>query len=266
MPFDREAARRAALRRVGVSHSSRRAHSISDAPASASPSAISSPRPREPPVTIATRPSDWNNSLMVGTCVRLILAPPTACQSLSRTGGRQRTRAEACRDRGARGNAGGGQFLTRRRSAAERVHRARTSPTSSGCSGRPPRSSCARRCCRARQRLYAHDWALTRELLQEGERRSTCCGSRFPTAYGGLGLDKISAAYVGEQIAVNPSFGGSLGAHTSHRHAAARLLRHRRAEGALPAAAGQRRADRRLRPDRAAVGLRRARRRAPPRR
>ena len=37
----------------------------------------------------------------------------------------------------------------------------------------------------------------------------------IPAAYGGLGLDKISAAFVGEQIAINPSFGGSLGAHTS---------------------------------------------------
>ena len=37
----------------------------------------------------------------------------------------------------------------------------------------------------------------------------------IPEAYGGLGLDKISAAYVGEPIAINPSFGGSLGAHTS---------------------------------------------------
>ena len=47
---------------VGVSHSSRRAQIISAAPASARPSAISSPRPRDPPVTIATRPVSVNNS------------------------------------------------------------------------------------------------------------------------------------------------------------------------------------------------------------
>src|SRR5262249_7357292 len=41
---------------VGASQSSRRAHSMSRAPASPSPSAISCPRPREPPVTMATRP------------------------------------------------------------------------------------------------------------------------------------------------------------------------------------------------------------------
>src|SRR5206468_8172125 len=52
---------------VGVSHSSRRAQSMSEAPASAKPSAISSPIPRDPPVTMAMRSCSENNSLMVGT-------------------------------------------------------------------------------------------------------------------------------------------------------------------------------------------------------
>ncbi len=63
-------------------------------------------------------------------------------------------------------------------------------------------------------RLYAHDWALTRQLLKKAGELDLL-RLEIPEAYGGLGLDKISAAYVGEQIAVNPSFGGSLGAHTS---------------------------------------------------
>ena len=63
-------------------------------------------------------------------------------------------------------------------------------------------------------RLYAHDWALTRELLKKAGELDLL-RLEIPEAYGGLGLDKISAAYVGEQIAINPSFGGSLGAHTS---------------------------------------------------
>src|SRR5262245_14705926 len=63
-------------------------------------------------------------------------------------------------------------------------------------------------------RLYAHDWTLTRELLKKAAALDLL-RLEIPAAYGGLGLDKISAAYVGEQIAVNPSFGGSLGAHTS---------------------------------------------------
>ena len=63
-------------------------------------------------------------------------------------------------------------------------------------------------------RLYAHDWVLTRQLLKKAADLDLL-RLEIPEAYGGLGLDKISAAYVGEQIATNPSFGGSLGAHTS---------------------------------------------------
>src|SRR5437762_7378005 len=64
------------------------------------------------------------------------------------------------------------------------------------------------------ERLYRHDWALTRELLQKASDLDLL-RLEIPPAYGGLGLDLISASYVGEQIALNPSFGGSLGAHTS---------------------------------------------------
>jgi alkylation response protein AidB-like acyl-CoA dehydrogenase len=64
------------------------------------------------------------------------------------------------------------------------------------------------------QRLYAHDWQLTRDLLRRAAALDLT-RLEVPAAYGGLGLDKISAAYVGEQIAVNPSFAASLGAHTS---------------------------------------------------
>src|SRR5262245_25646505 len=63
-------------------------------------------------------------------------------------------------------------------------------------------------------RLYAHDWVLTRELLRKAADIDLL-RLEIPEAYGGLGLDKISAALVGEHIASNPSFAGSLGAHTS---------------------------------------------------
>ena len=62
--------------------------------------------------------------------------------------------------------------------------------------------------------LYAHDWAKTRELLQKAADLDLL-RLEIPEAYGGLGLDKVSAAYVGEPLALNPSFGGSLGTHTS---------------------------------------------------
>ena len=63
-------------------------------------------------------------------------------------------------------------------------------------------------------RLYKHDWELTRQLLKKASDLDLL-RLEIPPAYGGLGLDLISASYVGEQIAINPSFGGSLGAHTS---------------------------------------------------
>ena len=62
--------------------------------------------------------------------------------------------------------------------------------------------------------LYAHDWVKTRELLKKAADLDLL-RLEIPAAYGGLGLDKISAAYVGEHIAVDPSFAGSLGTHTS---------------------------------------------------
>ena len=62
--------------------------------------------------------------------------------------------------------------------------------------------------------IYARDWPLTRELLlQAGEL--DLLRVDIPEAYGGLGLDKVSSAYVGEQIGIMPSFAGSLGAHTA---------------------------------------------------
>src|SRR5690349_16082587 len=64
------------------------------------------------------------------------------------------------------------------------------------------------------ERLYKHDWVLTRELLKKASELDLL-RLEVPPEYGGLGLDLISASFVGEQIAMNPSFGGSLGAHTS---------------------------------------------------
>jgi alkylation response protein AidB-like acyl-CoA dehydrogenase len=62
-------------------------------------------------------------------------------------------------------------------------------------------------------RLYARDWPHTRELLRKAGELDLL-RLEIPEAYGGLGLDKASAAYVAEQIGMNPSFGGSIGAHT----------------------------------------------------
>lgn len=64
------------------------------------------------------------------------------------------------------------------------------------------------------EQIYSKDWALTRELLLKAGQLDLL-RIDIPEAYGGLGLDKVSSAYVGEQIALMPSFGGSLGAHTT---------------------------------------------------
>src|SRR5437762_3059552 len=63
-------------------------------------------------------------------------------------------------------------------------------------------------------RIYAKDWTLTRELLVKAGELDLL-RIDIPEAYGGLGLDKVSSAYVGEKIGVLPSFAGSLGAHTT---------------------------------------------------
>jgi len=64
------------------------------------------------------------------------------------------------------------------------------------------------------EQIYSKDWAVTRDLLVKAGELDLL-RIDIPEAYGGLGLDKVSSAYVGEQIAVMPSFGASLGAHTT---------------------------------------------------
>jgi len=64
------------------------------------------------------------------------------------------------------------------------------------------------------EQIYAKDWAVTRELLLKAGELDLL-RIDIPEEYGGMGLDKVSSAFVGEQIAVMPSFGASLGAHTT---------------------------------------------------
>src|SRR4026208_1679713 len=60
------------------------------------------------------------------------------------------------------------------------------------------------------ERLYKHDWELTRQLLKKASDLDQL-RLEIPAEYGGLGLDLISASFVGGQIAINPAFGGSPG-------------------------------------------------------
>src|SRR5918993_3772195 len=60
--------------------------------------------------------------------------------------------------------------------------------------------------------IYAKNWPLTRELIKKAADRDFT-RLEIPEAYGGLGLDKVSTACVGEQLGLLPSFAGSRGAH-----------------------------------------------------
>jgi len=62
--------------------------------------------------------------------------------------------------------------------------------------------------------IYGKNWQVTKDLLVKAGELDLL-RIDIPEQYGGLGLDKVSSAFVGEQIALMPSFGGSLGAHTT---------------------------------------------------
>ncbi len=64
------------------------------------------------------------------------------------------------------------------------------------------------------ERIHAKDWKLTRELLLKAGELDLLRVD-IPEAFDGLGLDKVSSAFVGEKIGIMPSFAGSLGAHTT---------------------------------------------------
>jgi alkylation response protein AidB-like acyl-CoA dehydrogenase len=108
---------------------------------------------------------------------------------------------------------GGGRFLTQAIRADEVFTREDLSDEQRQC-GRTAAEFMRHEVLPREPQLYAHDWTVTRELLRTAAELDLA-RLEIPAAYGGLGLDKISAAYVGEQIAINPSFAGSLGAHTS---------------------------------------------------
>ena len=87
--------------------------------------------------------------------------------------------------------------------------------------------------------LYAHDWTKTRELLKKAADLDLL-RLEIPAAYGGLGLDKVSAAYVGEHVR-HQSFVRRLtgGTHVDWNLADC-LFRNARAESEVSAQARQR--------------------------
>ena len=111
----------------------------------------------------------------------------------------------------------------------------------------------------ALDRLEQKDWALARDLVRRAGQLGLL-GVDVPEAYGGLQLDKITSMIVSERMSQSASFGATFGAQANSDDPAADALRQRRTETQVPAAASDGRADRRLLPQRARVGIRRARR------
>jgi len=109
--------------------------------------------------------------------------------------------------------AGGGSFLTADAAAAEVFTREDLSPAQR-MFGRVAEDFMRTEVLPRERQIYEKDWALTRELLRKAGELDLLRVD-IPEAYGGLGLDKVSSAYVGEKIGVMPSFAGSLGAHTT---------------------------------------------------
>jgi alkylation response protein AidB-like acyl-CoA dehydrogenase len=110
-------------------------------------------------------------------------------------------------------SSGGGHFLTSDVSSAEVFTREDLSPAQA-MFGRIAEDFMRTEVLPVEEQIYNKDWALTRELLLKAGELDLLRVD-IPEAYGGLGLDKVSSAYVGEQIGVMPSFAGSLGAHTT---------------------------------------------------
>ena len=108
---------------------------------------------------------------------------------------------------------GGGSFLTRSATADEIFTREDLSPAQV-MFGQIAEDFMNAEVVPNDERIHAKDWKLTRELLLKAGELDLLRVD-IPEAFDGLGLDKVSSAYVGEKIGIMPSFAGSLGAHTT---------------------------------------------------
>jgi alkylation response protein AidB-like acyl-CoA dehydrogenase len=110
-------------------------------------------------------------------------------------------------------NSAGGRFLYEETGAREVFTREDLSPAQQ-MFGRIAEDFMRAEVLPHEERIYDKDWGLTRELLLKAGELDLLRVD-IPEAYGGLGLDKVSSAYVSEQMGMMPSFAASLGAHTA---------------------------------------------------
>lgn len=62
-------------------------------------------------------------------------------------------------------------------------------------------------------RIEHKDWPLTRELVKKASELGLTC-SDVPEQYGGMEMDKVSSAIIGDNISKNGSFSVTFGAHS----------------------------------------------------
>ena len=87
------------------------------------------------------------------------------------------------------------------------------------------------------EKMEHKDFSISRELLKKAGDLGLS-GVEIPEAYGGLEMDKVTAAVIADHIAQVCRLCHDLGRAQRHRPAAAGLFRHRRAEEEISAAPG----------------------------
>jgi len=96
------------------------------------------------------------------------------------------------------------------------------------------------------EKIEHKDFSVTRELLKKAGELGLS-SVEIPEAYGGLEMDKVTAAVIADHIAKYAGFATTWGGH-GHRNVADCLFRNRRTEEEVSAAAGGRGNRRRLCP------------------
>ena len=139
----------------------------------------------------------------------------------------------------------GGSFLLEERATLDESSRLRISPSSTGSSRRPPKNLPSDEIVPNIEKMEHKDFSITRALLKKAGELGLS-GVEIPEAYGGLEMDKVTAAVIADHIAKYAGFATTWGSAHRHRHAAHRLFRNGRAEEEISAAAGRRRNRRRL--------------------
>ena len=89
------------------------------------------------------------------------------------------------------------------------------------------------------EKIEHKDFSISRELLKKAGDLGLSA-VEIPEAYGGLEMDKVTAAVIADHIAKYAGFATTWGAHSGIGMLPHRLFRHRRAEEEIPAAAGRR--------------------------